>query len=256
MLENKTVMIKWGHRNKNTYENKGYNFTKHGDYFEVKIEDLTDTARGIVDIRCDGCEMILDGVQWGVYKRYVKKDGKYYCKNCAANGYQKWVSFYDWCYLNLSKEDADILLSRWDYKLNVDKNGNIIHPKDIPYGSAGINKRGYWFKCLDHSDIHISEQKNIIHFTNREKENITCNQCISISITHPEFIVFFADKKDTLRYSAHSNKKIHMICPVCGHKKEMYISNLIRQGFSCPRCGDGISYPEKFFFNFFKTTPY
>jgi len=251
MLENKTVMIKWGHRNKNTYENKGYNFTKHGDYFEVKIEDLTDTARGIVDVRCDGCETILKDIPWEDYKRYVKEDGKYYCKNCAANGYKKWISFYEWCYLNLSKELADYILSRWDYDLNIDKNGKIISPKDITYGSAGFNKKGYWFKCLDNSE-HKSEQKSIIHFTTRDARKESCNQCNTISVTHPEYTKFFVNKEDTLKYSAHSNKSVLMKCPNCKHEKMMNIHNLISQGFACPRCSDGISYPEKFIFSLFE----
>lgn len=248
MLENKTIMIKWGHRNKNTYENKGYIFTKHGDEFEVKIEDLTDTARGMVDIQCDGCETILKDINWGEYKRYVKENGKYYCKNCAANGYKKWVSFYQWCYDNLPKELADYILSRWDYKLNVDKNGKTISPKDITYGSAGFSHKGYWFMCLDHPE-HGSELKSIIHLTTRNNK-IDCNKCNSVSITYPEYIKFFVNKDDMLKYPAHSNKNILMKCPSCGNQKEMTIHNLTSQGFSCPKCGDGISYPEKFLFNF------
>ena len=37
-----------------------------------------------------------------------------------------------------------------------------------------------------------------------------------------------------------------MICPRCGYiKKEVLIANLTFHGFSCPKCGDGVSYPEK-----------
>ncbi|MFP5114833.1 NUMOD1 domain-containing DNA-binding protein [Bacillaceae bacterium C204] len=39
-------------------------------------------------------------------------------------------------------------------------------------------------------------------------------------------------------------------CPQCGNEKKLRISNLVRQGFSCQKCSDGVSYPEKFVFNF------
>jgi very-short-patch-repair endonuclease len=40
-----------------------------------------------------------------------------------------------------------------------------------------------------------------------------------------------------------------MKCPDCGFEKPMNINNLRNQGFGCPRCSDGKSYPNKFMFN-------
>jgi len=40
-----------------------------------------------------------------------------------------------------------------------------------------------------------------------------------------------------------------MICPNCGYKKEMNLNDLINQGFGCIKCGDSVSFPEKFMFN-------
>ena len=40
-----------------------------------------------------------------------------------------------------------------------------------------------------------------------------------------------------------------MKCPDCGFEKWMIVANLFKQGFSCNKCGDGISFPNKFILN-------
>lgn len=65
----------------------------------------------------------------------------------------------------------------------------------------------------------------------------------------PHLIKYFYNKNDAELYCATSHKKVKMICPDCECPKDMMISNLYRRGFSCNRCGDGISTPEKFMTN-------
>ena len=80
------------------------------------------------------------------------------------------------------------------------------------------------------------------------------NKIISIGIndigsTKPELVKYFINIEDAYIHTAKSNKKVLCKCPDCGIKKEILISKLYYQGFSCPICGDGISYPNKFMFN-------
>ena len=44
-----------------------------------------------------------------------------------------------------------------------------------------------------------------------------------------------------------SNKKIKVKCPECDKEKVIITRNLVNQGFNCPTCSIGISYPEKLF---------
>lgn len=46
-----------------------------------------------------------------------------------------------------------------------------------------------------------------------------------------------------------SGRKYKFKCPRCSTLKEVEPKTILRQGFSCSKCGDGISYPEKFMFN-------
>lgn len=82
-LITKTVKMKWGARNKNHFVNLGYEYTKFGDEFEVKVEDLSKGCDVRIQCKCDNCGCELD---W-VYKEYVKsvkKDGSTYCNKCAV----------------------------------------------------------------------------------------------------------------------------------------------------------------------------
>lgn len=261
-LITKEVEIYLTSKNIKWFEDKGYKtpimnyycgnyHVKRGTKILVKVNDLPNNVSIPVDIECDGCEKELIGILWYSYIKNVKDDGSYYCHQCANAGYKKWVSFYEWCYINLSKEEANIIMLRWDYDLNI-KDNKIISPKDVSYSSAGLNKKGYWFKCLDHPE-HKSEQKSINGFTlNGQNGYISCNQCNTIAITHPHLIKLFINKEDTYKYSMGSHEIIFIKCPDCGYEKEIRVADLTRNNFRCDMCSDNIPYGEKFFANFLK----
>lgn len=67
-----------------------------------------------------------------------------------------------------------------------------------------------------------------------------------IATTNPEMIPYFKNIDDAYRYTAKSGKKVDFKCPKCGAIKNMSIYNMYTNGFVCPKCSDGISYPNKF----------
>lgn len=248
-LITKEIRVFLTNRTTKHYRSLGYLQARNKQEIIVKTEHLSDGSHEKIDVECDGCGEILKNKAWKEYKKYVKDDGKYYCNKCASGGYKRYISFYDWCYENLSKEEADKIMLRWDYDLNIDKDGNMIFPKDICKGSVGFNNKGYWFKCLDYSE-HNPEQKSINDFTDGCAGSIKCNQCNKIGVTNPELIKFLVNKEDAYKYSiGSSTEKVLMKCPDCGCEKLIRIPDLIKDGLGCPKCSDGISYPEKFLFN-------
>ena len=70
--------------------------------------------------------------------------------------------------------------------------------------------------------------------------------------TFPELIKYFENPEDAKKYTPYSGKKVELVCPDCGTRKIMYISNLVKVGFGCPVCSDGVSYPNKFGRNLMK----
>jgi ribosomal protein S27E len=139
------------------------------------------------------------------------------------------ISFEQWCIDN-NKQN---ILNLWDYELNSCK------PNEITYGT----KNKYYFKCPNR--LHKSELKTIKEC----REIIKCSECNSISFIYPHLVKYFVNKNEAIKYKPHSNKFVLTKCPDCGYEKNRMIRNLVRRNFSCPKCGDGISYPEKFMFN-------
>lgn len=68
-----------------------------------------------------------------------------------------------------------------------------------------------------------------------------------IATKRPDLIKYFKTKDDAQMFTEHSNKYADLICPCCGYQKHMLVGHLSKTGFACPVCGDGVSYPNKFF---------
>ena len=110
--------------------------------------------------------------------------------------------------------------------------------------------KGYKYECL--IDGYIDE----INET-KLKNGEGCYVCFAKNIglyinlwyTNPEIARLLKNKKAGLRLDNSSTKLQIFICPNCGYEKEYRIYYIVKYGFSCPRCGDKISYPEKIAFN-------
>ena len=92
------------------------------------------------------------------------------------------------------------------------------------------------------------------------KHNIGCSCCSKspkivvkgindIETKYPKSTKYFKNKEDVYTHAHSSIDKVVFVCPNCNLEKKSTISDFIYYGFSCPRCGDGISYPEKVMFN-------
>lgn len=128
-------------------------------------------------------------------------------------------SFEQWCYDNLSKEDANKILSRWDYKLNN------CSPNEIRYGAS--NKK-YWFKCP--KGIYPSELKSINGFTSGSEGSMYCNECNSFGYwceNHGKLDILkrWSSKNKCSPYevNAGTHKKYWFNCPRGIHKPELKI---------------------------------
>ena len=248
-LITKSVKIKWNGFTKQYYEKLGYKYTKIGDEFEVRVEDLQLNSTIKVQCICDGCGEVLPPWKYQNYNRSVKEDGKTYCNKCAMKLYgresirktklKNGKSFYDWCIEN-NRQDV---LDRWDYDLNG------CSPKDISYSTH--NK--YWFKCDIHPQ-HKSELKNIHGFVEGYEGCMDCKQCNSIA----QYILDnFPNKKleevwdyekngdlDPWNISRGSSKKIYIFCQEKDyHRSYETTSKLLLRGARCSYCGNHKVHP-------------
>lgn len=83
MLISKTTKIKWNPKTSKRYIDLGYQFTKMGDEFDVKVDDLTDGSRAIVIYECDYCHEQKE-IAWEIYLRKKSRSNitKDCCKDC------------------------------------------------------------------------------------------------------------------------------------------------------------------------------
>lgn len=84
MLLTTESVVKWNSRNKVHYTNLGYLFTKMGDSFCVKTQDLTIGSQAVITLRCDYCNKEYD-IPWYQYtamkrKEIIHKDA---CSSCC-----------------------------------------------------------------------------------------------------------------------------------------------------------------------------
>ena len=145
-----------------------------------------------------------------------------------------------------------------DFKVNIGetftnnkRNLTIIDRKMLP-DSKGKLRKMYNYSChiCNWQDGWIDEG----HLLN----GVGCSCCAkSIIIPHkndlyttnPELIKYFKNIEDTHKTTTCNKKKFLMVCPNCGNEQLYSTDKLANGGFSCKKCGDGISYGEKFLYS-------
>lgn len=146
-------------------------------------------------------------------------------------------SFAEWCRDNNHQDWLD----RWDYELNETK------PEEVAYRS---NKR-HWFKCP--VGLHKSEYTILSDLCIR-KTPFICKQCNSLgqhlinTFGDGAIEKYWSEKNDINPFyvAKFSNKKYFFKCPDCGNIKYTNVYDWVINPFSCKKCGDGNSYPNKF----------
>jgi hypothetical protein len=90
MLISKEIKVKWNSANKKYYESKGYSYTKIGDEFDVKVEDLSNGSNSNIQCLCDYC--LDDGIKTIInkpYYAYLKSTKQLIKKDCCKNCWSK-----------------------------------------------------------------------------------------------------------------------------------------------------------------------
>lgn len=157
MLLSKTVNVKWNAKIKKHYVDLGYEFTKMGDSFEVKVNDLTDGSAVRVCVKCDYCGCIYN-VRWYWYLRrkqdtIVHKDC---CKECceikaSESIVEKYGGYSELFITNKEKRD------RTNLKLYGVK--NVFSSKEIQKRIRETNLVKYGVSCSALADSSIEKRK-------------------------------------------------------------------------------------------------
>lgn len=74
--------MRWNSRNKKYYINKGYEFSRMNEYFNVKVEDLPKGSNIKIEVECDYCKEI-NLISW--YSYVMLKEREIIRKDCCKN---------------------------------------------------------------------------------------------------------------------------------------------------------------------------
>ena len=99
MLLSTKVELKWNSKIKKHYEELGYMYTKMGEIFEVKVNDLTNGSQVFIDVKCDYCGKTYKK-HWSNYlqennKSIIHKDSCTACKSLKARESVQYTYGYD-----------------------------------------------------------------------------------------------------------------------------------------------------------------
>lgn len=82
MLISETGKVRWNPKKKNYYVDLGYQFTKMGDEFDVKVEHLTSGSIAIIKYECDYCHQVYEST-WQQYLYNQKRS--FLNTDCCGN---------------------------------------------------------------------------------------------------------------------------------------------------------------------------
>ena len=155
--------------------------------------------------------------------------------------------------------------------LNLDDIWNWEKNKVSPYEIYKSSNKKVWLYCQEHNYHNYDREENKIgyeivcySFYNGRR----CGYCNSfashkvhwkdsLAYKYPQIAKMIAIKENNLIFddcyniSCYSNKKFYFKCLDCEavSKDRKIITNIVRRGYSCHICSDGISIPEKFMSN-------
>lgn len=134
-----------------------------------------------------------------------------------------------------------------------EKRNIIIIDNEYRKDKKGYNKKYYKYHC------NVCDNEDWFRDDQLLKQKQGCNVCSgrkallgynTIWDTNRWMCSLGISEEDAKKYTPQSNEDIYVICPHCKTKKKIQICKIYNnKSISCS-CGDGISYPNKFMYNF------
>jgi hypothetical protein len=214
----------------------------------IKVEHLTDGSKAKVTKICDmeDCRVQIPNIRYvDIIKKREKGDGKDRCFDCGSKKSGETLSNnveYERTLEFCAKRDG------LDYLLDEFSSKNKRKPNKVAYQS---NKSFLWdcLKCGSEFPMKMNNRtsinKNSCPYCSGQKVNRTN----SLYINFPEVAKLLTNKEDGNKYTGGSGMYVNFTCSDCGNIDKKMINNVVRHGFSCGKCSDGFSFPEKLMIN-------
>lgn len=221
----------------------GKTVVPRGTKISVIVSNLPEGSNVEVTKVCDNCSKhIPNQTYYSILKLRKDGDGKDRCFQCAR--IQSWNTRNN----NIPYENS---LDYWakennkEYLLKEFSVKNKQNPSEISFGTS---EEYLWncMKCKSEYTMKMNDRRhgnNCPFCANRRVNHTNC-----LWTTHPEVAKLLKNTQRGYEITSGMNKKEEFICPRCNNKDTKAIDSVVK-GFSCSKCSDGISYPEKFMMN-------
>jgi predicted transcriptional regulator len=255
ILEDEVWVVLSSHKVKH-FESLGYHIPRQKDKrgrmvvpketkILVKIEDLQSKSSQPVTKVCDECgKYVFNQSYVNIISKRKNGDGKDRCFACGCKKsgetlrsnlkYEHSLEYFS------IKKDKVKLMNEFS-----DKNDK--RPKEI---AAMTHDKYIWNceKCKSEYDMSVVK---------RTSRNSNCPYCSGFRVNHtnclwatnPDVAELLTNPQLGYEYTNGNHTKLEFTCLDCGNKQFKNVASVVRQRFSCARCSDGKSYPEKFIGN-------
>jgi hypothetical protein len=262
-IKEKEVLVTLNNKTIKYYEEKGYTIpryldnssrykVKRGTKITVSIEDLSEGSNIRVTKICDECGKQIPNKPYdAILISRINTDGKDRCFNCGKiNGgktKKENIRYEDSLKYWANENNSEYLLNEFSPKNNMSTDKIFKSSNDI-----------YLWKCHKcNGEYHASINSRTNDKGNKKGRG--CPYCAGQKVligfndlwtTHSEVAKLLKCPQRGHEVTAGSSKKEIFICANCSYQHEKCIASVVRQGFNCSMCGDGVSYPEKFIISF------
>jgi DNA-directed RNA polymerase subunit RPC12/RpoP len=220
----------------------GKSRVKKGTKILVKVNDLPIGSKARVTKVCDYCGMNVPNQQYGLIlsRRESGKDRCHACGKIKGGVSRKEAVSYQESFEFFSKENSML------YLLDEYSDKNELKPSQISFGT----QTSVIWNCLSCTSEYFMR-------VSQRTSGTKCPYCANKKVnhtndlwkTHSYVAKILLTPEDGHKYTSGSGEKVNFKCLNCGDVNKKIIRDIVRRGYTCHRCGDGVSYPEKFVWN-------
>lgn len=233
LVPNQKIKVVWRGNNRKHYESKGYKFTKYGDEFCVKPEDLTQKNNKRIEYICDICGKLCHTAYGHYLEGLARNNSLCVCQGCShklmykRNFKDRQLHHYNRLMDAMNKDGYELLSD-----LNDITGENSYIKYRCPEGHIGemrLNNFVYNKRCPKCAKIIMANKFKFTPNQVIEEVNKTGGQIIN-----PE------------EYVNINTKNLRFICLECGNEFVSSLKHFIQHGGQrCPDCTGSESLGER-----------
>lgn len=225
-------------------DSKGRFSIKKGTKILVKVEDLPKSSTVKVTRICDDCDTVTYNRTYAsIITLREDGDGKDRCRSCGNKRakeimknsvpYEKTFKFF------CDENNLTYLLE--EYSENNHKSASEIYKATSDKMIWNCKKCGSEYTAIPANRV---KGKNCPYCANKK-----VNRTNSLWATNPEVARLLTYSERGHKITSGTTKKENFSCLNCDFVQSKQVNVVSNYGISCPKCSDGISYPEKFIYS-------